>query len=142
MPPLRDLASHLIHWHPGREGSSSDYPILQGCMASSVQGHPLFAMLTLRREAKTSPVTHPLKYPLPGGSEYPLCPISSMPRKAEGISGHVSPYLVEEVGAAAPFQDTQVLGHTWARRALGSQRSRIPCPFIWEAHPAAQIQST
>ena len=40
---------------PAREGgSNSDYPILQGCTDSGIQGPPHYAMLTLRREAKNS----------------------------------------------------------------------------------------
>lgn len=60
--PLRGITGHLIHWQPGREGDSSDYPILQGCTVSRVQGCLHCAMLTLRTEAKNSPATHPLKY--------------------------------------------------------------------------------
>lgn len=71
--PLRGFARHLIHWQPGREGDSSDYPILQGCRVSRVQGCLHCAMLTLRTEAKNSPAIPPLEYPSPG-----VCPLLSL----------------------------------------------------------------
>lgn len=75
--PLRGFASHL-GYRQAREGeSSSDYPILQGCTVSRIQGPPHYAMLTLRRGAKNSPATHPLKYLPPWGLSFAFIYCSS-----------------------------------------------------------------
>lgn len=58
--------------------------------------------------------------------------------------GHLwkcQPRLGEEAGAAAPFQDTQALGHIWAGRASGHQRACPPALLIRKAHPAAESRA-
>lgn len=128
--PLRGITGHLIHWQPGREGDSSDYPILQGCTVSRVQGCLHCAMLTLRTEAKNSPATHPLSTYLPllslvllfsrgtrrriqtnptWGAGIKVAPPPNTKCAKEG-GGHLYggyPPPGEQAGAAVPSQNTQ-----------------------------------